>query len=63
MQGNTKDVMVGVLAFYSNDPSLNPAEVSNFDSGEIVLKESKYTKNRPIQIFREWTVETHPSQE
>ena len=35
--------MVSVLAFYSDDPSLNPAEVYNF-SVKLLLKRTKINK-------------------
>ena len=38
--------MVSVLAFYSDDPSSNPAEVYNF-SVKLLLKRTKINKKRP----------------
>ena len=37
---------VSVLAFYSDDPSSNPAEVYNF-SVKFLLKRTKINKKRP----------------
>ena len=37
--------VVSVLAFYSNDPSSNPAEVYNF-SVKLLLKRTKINKKR-----------------
>ena len=38
--------MVSVLAFYSDNPSSNPAEVYNF-SVKLLLKRTKINKKRP----------------
>ena len=38
--------VVSVLAFYSDDPSSNPAEVFNF-SVKLLLKRTKINKKRP----------------
>ena len=38
--------MVSVLAFYSDNPSSNPAEVHNF-SVKLLLKRTKINKKRP----------------
>ena len=38
--------VVSVLAFYSDDPSSNPAEVYNF-SVKLLLKRTKINKKRP----------------
>ena len=38
--------MVSMLAFYSDDPSSNPAEVYNF-SVKLLLKSTKINKKRP----------------
>ena len=38
--------VVSVLAFYSDDPSSNPAEVYNF-SVKLLLKSTKINKKRP----------------
>ena len=36
--------VVSVLAFYSDDPSSNPAEVYNFFSVKLLLKRTKINK-------------------
>ena len=38
--------VVSVLAFYSDNPSSNPAEVYNF-SVKLLLKRTKINKKRP----------------
>ena len=41
--------MVSVLAFNSDDPSLNPAEVYNF-SVKLVMKINKINKKGPLLV-------------
>ena len=44
--GRAGGLVVSVLAFYSDDPSSNPAEVYNF-SVKLLLKSTKINKKRP----------------
>ena len=44
--GRGVDQVVSVFAVYSNDPSLNPADISNF-SENLSLERTKINKNRP----------------
>ena len=45
-EGRGGGQVVSVLAFYSDDPSSNPAEVYNF-SVKLLLKRTKINKKRP----------------
>ena len=45
-KGRGGGLVVSVLAFYSNDPSLIPAEVYNF-SVKLLVKRTKINKKRP----------------
>ena len=40
--------VVSVLAFYSDNPSLNPAEICDF-SVKLSLKRTKINKKRPVR--------------
>ena len=46
MLGRGGGQVVSMLAFYSDDPSSNPAEVYNF-SVKLLLKRTKINKKRP----------------
>ena len=45
------DLLVSVLAFYSDNPSLNTAEVYSVFNKNVVGKRTKIDKKRPFKRF------------
>ena len=48
--------VVSVLAFFSDDPSSNPAEAYSF-SVNLVFEKNENTQKRPGLVYREWHME------
>ena len=47
------DLLVSVLAFYSDNPSLNTAEVYSVFNKNVVGKRTKIDKKRPFKRFEQ----------
>ena len=50
-KGLSSGRVVSVIAFFSDDPSSNPAKVSKTYCVKMALEEGKQTKKRPFKTF------------